>query len=257
MKQRIILVFSMFSLFTGFAQEKIIFGKDTLFNQSLVTQKSSVYKQLILPTVLIGYGVVGLANDGIKDLNHTVRSRVTKDADGGTTIDDYSRYAPLVSVYALNLIGVKGKHNYKDLTVIVATSHLIMTGSVMGLKSLSKVERPDGSTDNSFPSGHTATAFVGAEIMWQEYKDVSTWYGVAGYAVATGTGLLRIYNDRHWLTDVATGAGIGILSAKLAYWLHPFIQKQLFGSSEEKKITALAAPFYNGQQGGLSVVLRF
>ena len=257
MKKRILLVLSLTTAFTGVAQEKIIFGKDTLVNQSLVTHKSSVYKQLIVPTVLVGYGVVGLANDGIKDINGAVRKRVTKDSNGGTTIDDYTRYAPLVSVYALNVMGIKGKHNYKDLTIIVATSHLIMTGSVMGLKSLCKVERPDGSTDNSFPSGHTATAFAGAEIMWQEYKDVSGWYGVAGYVVATGTGLLRIYNDRHWLTDVATGAGIGILSTKLAYWLHPFIQKQLFGSSEEKKVSALAVPFYNGEQAGLSVVLRF
>jgi len=257
MKKKIAFVFFLVTAYSGVAQEKIIIGKDTLVNQSLVIQKSSVYKQLIVPTVLVGYGVVGLANDGIKDINGSVRKRVTKDADGGTTIDDYSRYAPLVSVYALNLAGIKGKHNYKDLTIIVATSHLIMTGSVMGLKSLCKVERPDGSTDNSFPSGHTATAFAGAEIMWQEYKDVSAWYGVAGYVVATGTGILRMYNDRHWFTDVAAGAGIGILSTKLAYWLHPFIQKQLFGSSENKKISALAAPFYNGEQAGLNVVLRF
>lgn len=258
MKKKISVLFSLVILYSGAAQEKLIIGNDTLVNQSLVTQKKSVYKQLLVPTVLVGYGVVGLANDGIKDINGAFRKRITKDDNGGTTIDDYSRYAPLVSVYALNVMGVKGKHSYKDLTIIVATSHLIMTGSVMGLKSLCKVERPDGSTDNSFPSGHTATAFAGAEIMWQEYKDVSVWYGVAGYVVATGTGLLRMYNDRHWFTDVATGAGIGVLSAKLAYWLHPFIQKQLFGSSlENKKISALAAPFYNGQQAGLTVGLRF
>ena len=75
--------------------------------------------------------------------------------------------------------------------------------------------------------------------------------------MAGGTGILRIYNDKHWLTDVAAGAGIGILSTKLAYWLHPFIQKQLFGSSQEKKYSLLAVPFYNGEQAGISAVIKF
>lgn len=257
MKRKIILLLSTFCIMMAAAQEKIIIGNDTLVNQSLVTKRSTVYKQLIVPTVLIGYGVLGLANDGVKDVNEAIKSEVNDHIDKCITIDDYTRYVPVVSVYALNMMGVKGKHNYRDLTVITATSYLIMTGSVMGLKSLCKVERPDGSTDNSFPSGHTATAFAGAEILWQEYKDVSPWYGVAGYIVAGGTGILRIYNDRHWLTDVAAGAGVGILSTKLAYWLHPFIQKQLFGSSQEKKYSLMAVPFYNGEQAGISAVIKF
>jgi membrane-associated phospholipid phosphatase len=66
-----------------------------------------------------------------------------------------------------------------------------MSGSVLGLKSLAKVERPDGSANNSFPSGHTATAFCGAEFLWQEYKDVNILYGISGYVVAAGTGFLE------------------------------------------------------------------
>lgn len=257
MKRKIILLLSTLTILSATAQEQIIIGNDTLVNQSLVTKKSSVYKQLMVPTILVGYGVLGLANNGIKNINVAIKSEVDEHVKGGTTIDDYTRYVPVVSVYALNVMGVKGKHNYRDLTIITATSQLIMVGSVMGLKSLCKVERPDGSTDNSFPSGHTATAFSGAEILWQEYKDVSPWYGVAGYFVAGATGVMRIYNDRHWLTDVAAGAGIGILSTKLAYWLYPFIQKQLFGSPGEKKVSLLAIPFYNGQQAGLSAVIQF
>lgn len=255
MKRKIILLLITNCVFSANAQEKIIIGKDTLVNQSRVNVKP-LYKQLIVPGVLVGYGVLGFVNAGVKDVNVAIKSEVSEHVDKQISIDDYTRYLPVVSVYALNVAGIKGKHNYRDLTIITATSSLIMVGSVMGLKSLCKVERPDGSTDNSFPSGHTATAFAGAEILWQEYKDVSPWYGFAGYIVATGTGMLRIYNDRHWLTDVAAGAGIGILSTKLAYILHPFIQKQLFGSSEEKKVSVLAMPFYNGQQAGLSAVIK-
>lgn len=257
MKRNIILLLSTFTVLTTTAQEKIIIGNDTLVNQSQVTKRNAVYKQLIVPAALIGYGVLGFVSNDVKDVNVAIKSEVDEHIRGCMAIDDYTRYVPLVSVYALNLMGKKGKHNYKDLTIITVTSQLIMAGSVMGLKTLCKVERPDGSTDNSFPSGHTATAFSGAEILWQEYKDTDPWYGVAGYIVAGGTGMLRIYNDRHWLTDVAAGAGIGILSTKLAYWLHPFMQKQLFGSKEEKKVSVLAVPFYNGEQLGLSAVVQF
>lgn len=256
MKKKITLWLSLFGMLTAAAQEQLIIGNDTLVNQSGATaEKHSVYKQLALPAILVGYGVIGLGSKELKAVNREIKSYVNQNVDDGTSIDDYTRYVPALSVYALNALGIKGKHNFRDRTIILVTSQLIMCGTTMSLKKLSKIERPDGSTSNSFPSGHTAIAFAGAEFLWQEYKDVSVWYGVTGYIVAGATGLLRIYNDRHWLTDVAAGAGIGILSTKVAYWIHPFLQDTFFG--EEKKVTAMAAPFYNGEQIGLSVVLRF
>ena len=131
-----------------------------------------------------------------------------------------------------------------------------MSVSVLSLKSITKVERPDGSGNNSFPSGHTATAFAGAEFLWQEYKDVSVWYGISGYIVAVGTGAFRIYNDKHWLTDVAAGAGIGILSTKVAYWINPWIQDKIFKSKEKNSMSTIA-PFYNGKQFGIGLLKQF
>ena len=129
-----------------------------------------------------------------------------------------------------------------------------MSGATIGIKSWAKVERPDGTSNNSFPSGHTATAFSGAEFLWQEYKDVNIWYGISGYIVATGTGFFRIYNSRHWLSDVVMGAGIGILSTKVAYWIYPYVQSKLFRSS--KNTTAAIAPFYNGKQLGFGLIMN-
>ena len=256
MKRKLLLWLSALTLLTASAQEKIIFGSDTLVNHSSVAKKSTVFKKLLVPTVLVGYGALGLTSDGIKNVNHEVKGFVNRHVDNGTSIDDYTRYAPVLSVYALNAVGIRGRHNFRDRTIIMVMSNIMACGASMGLKSLSKIERPDGSTFNSFPSGHTAIAFAGAEFMWQEYKDVSAWYGVTGYIVAAGTGLMRIYNDRHWLTDVAAGAGIGILSTKLAYWIYPYIQKQLFGPGE-KKVSAMALPFYNGEQAGVNLAVRF
>ena len=72
------------------------------------------------------------------------------------------------------------------------------------------------------------TAFAAAEFMRQEYKDVSPLYGIAGYGAATITGILRLYNNKHWVSDVVAGAGFGILSTRLAYWIYPVIKRKLF-----------------------------
>ena len=99
-------------------------------------------------------------------------------------------------------------------------SYAIMAGFVNGIKYTAKEMRPDGSTANSWPSGHTATAFVGATILHKEYGMTrSPWYSVAGYGVATATGVMRVLNNRHWISDVLSGAGIGIMSTELAYAL--------------------------------------
>ena len=243
----------LFGLFSANAQQNDSITKIDSTSHNLKFN----YKQLIIPSVLIGYGVIGLESDQLLSFNHQIKDEVTEDIDEKVTIDDFSQYTPAVSVYALNAFGVKGKNNMRDRSVILVTSYAIMATTVLGLKSISHVERPDGSSNNSFPSGHTATAFMGAEFLYQEYKDKSIWYGIAGYTVATGTGLFRIYNNRHWLTDVATGAGIGILSTKIAYWINPYITKKLFKSSAENKSTSMIAPFYNGQQYGLSFVKVF
>ncbi|MGC4042027.1 MAG: phosphatase PAP2 family protein [Flavobacterium sp.] len=230
--------------------------KDTLKIDSLDNRHQFHFKQLIIPSVLIGYGIIGIESDQLKFFNTQIRDEVTEDIDNKLTIDDFSQYLPMASVYGLNAAGIKGKHNFKDRTMIMGTSYLIMASTVLSLKRITKIERPDGSDFHSFPSGHTATAFAGAEFLWQEYKDVSIWYGISGYFVATGTGLFRIYNNKHWLTDVAAGAGIGILSTKIAYWINPWMQEKIFKSKEKKSISAIA-PFYNGKQAGIGFIKVF
>jgi membrane-associated phospholipid phosphatase len=232
--------------------------KDTLVIKDTVHNLKFNYKQLIIPTVLISYGFIGLNSDQIKDFNADVQDEVTENIDRKFSIDDVMQYIPAASVYALNACGVKGKNNLKDRSIILASSYLMMSVAVLSLKSVTNVERPDGSSNNSFPSGHTATAFVGAEFLWQEYKDKSIWYGVSGYLVATATGVFRVVNNRHWVTDVAAGAGIGILSTKVAYWIYPYVNRKFFSTkAKEKKVSSMVIPYYNGKQLGCGLVMQF
>jgi hypothetical protein len=214
------------------------------------------YKQLIIPAVFIGYGIIGLESGQIKGFNSGLSAEVTENIDEKTSIDDFSQYAPIAGLYGLSAMGVKGKNNIKDKTIILATSYLLMGLTVNAFKKTASVERPDGRGLNSFPSGHTATAFMGAELMYQEYKDASVWYGISGYAVAAGTGAFRMYNNRHWLSDVVAGAGIGILSAKAGYWLYPYVS-QIFSSGKNKKTQTVFVPNYNGKQIGFGLVSNF
>ena len=178
-------------------------------------------KSLIIPTFFIDYGFSSLHVKQLQQLNKQVREEVTEDASKfKTKADDYLKFGPLVSVYALNLAGIKGRHNLVDRSVIYAMSGILSSAIVFKLKQTTHQLRPDASAYNSFPSGHTSFAFAGAEFMNQEFGWRSPWYSVAGYTMATGTALLRVMNNRHWVGDVIAGAGIGILSTKFSYWLY-------------------------------------
>lgn len=211
--------------------------------------------RIILPSVMLGTGIVALESDWMKYQNREVRDELQENIDRRFTIDDFSQYLPMASVYALNRAGVKGKHNFRDRTIILGTAALIMATSVNVLKYTTRVERPDGSTRNSFPSGHTATAFVGAEFLRREYWDVSPWIGVAGYVVAAGTGYFRLHNNRHWLSDVIAGAGIGILSTEAAYWLYPKVSKWVLPKQWENHVMLM--PCVSSHEKGLACNIIF
>lgn len=136
--------------------------------------------------------------------------------------DDYLQYAPAATVYGLKLAGVKGRNNIGRATLSYGTSLVIMAILVNSIKYTAKVERPDGSKNNSFPSGHSAMAFTNASFLHKEYGMVNPAYSIAGYGSAALTGLGRNLNNRHWIPDVLAGAGIGILSTELGYF---FIDK--------------------------------
>lgn len=156
-----------------------------------------------------------------KDNKHTLLT------DFKTGIDDYSQFFGPVVTTGLKIAGVEGRSDWGRYLASTAMSYGIMAAFVNGIKYTAKEMRPDGSTANSWPSGHTATAFVGATLLHKEYGLTrSPWYSVAGYGVATATGVMRVLNNRHWVSDVLSGAGIGIMSGELAYALSDLLFKE-------------------------------
>ena len=212
-------------------------------------------KSFIIPGLLFVYGMASFENDGLQNLNEELKEDIyTERPHRKIAIDNYLQFSPAIAVYGLNAMGLKGKNNFLDRSMIYLMSNAILGISVYGLKKISHQLRPDGSGFTSFPSGHTTEAFASAEFLRQEYKHLSPWYGIAGYTVALATGYLRMYNNKHWLSDVLAGAGVGIASTKIAYWLYPKIKHKLF---KDKKVNTFVMPVYENKSIGLVLVHKF
>ncbi len=209
----------------------------------------------ILPTVFISYGFIAHKYKPLKQLDISTNNEIREHIVKKYTVDDYTQYVPAIAVYGLQLTGMKPKHNLRDRTFVMASSCLIMSGCVMTLKNISKIERPDSSNFHSFPSGHTATAFTGAHILFREYKDISPWIGVMGYAVAGFTGGMRVYNRKHWISDVVAGAGFGIMSAEIGFLLLPVFQNIV--ERKEKKNIPVFVPVINNRDYGVAMSYTF
>lgn len=226
-----------------------------MFHRPAVSNSGYRLRSVIVPASLIAYGFVAQRNEGLRHLDLSTKSELREDHPTFINhIDNYLQFTPAVAVYALNIAGIKGKHNFKDRTIIYGLTTLLSTAIVFPLKNITHVDRPDHSGFNSFPSGHTTMAFASAEFLRQEYKDVSPWYGVAGYTVAAATGALRMYNNKHWFSDVVAGAGFGILSTKVVYWVYPWIQKKIF---REKPVSTMIMPYYQSGGAGLALAHHF
>jgi len=205
---------------------------------------------VIAPALLIGAGMLTQNNPEYFEANEAVQEELTRKYAGfHTKLDDYTRYVPLAAVYGLNLVGVKGRNNFVNLSMIAALSGFINNTLTNKIKQVFKERRPDAMSLDAFPSQHTSIAFANAEIMHQEYKDQSAWGSVAGYSFAVATGSLRMLNNRHWLSDVVAGAGVGILSTHLAYTIYPWLQEQIKLKLVRKNLMGIAPIYQNGSYG--------
>lgn len=147
-------------------------------------------------------------------------------------------------LYMSFFVCVEAHHPLREQVAVAATSYGVLRLTVYPTKHWVSERRPDDTDFKSFPSGHTATAFMGAELVREEYGNA---WGAGAYALAAGVGVMRICQRRHYTHDVLAGAAIGFLSARVGYWLLP-LERRLFGWDKKKAGTTVAVvPAYNSE----------
>ena len=179
-------------------------------------------KQFYIPVALTMSGI-GLSGNGTESLkNQIVEERNDLIPTFKTKLDNYLQFSPLALTYGFEAIGMKPKTDILNRSVIVLKSELVMLAAVTVLKNATHVLRPDSSGYASFPSGHTAQAFAAATIFAEEYGYRYKWVPYLSYSLASTVGILRMAKNKHYLSDVLVGAGLGILSTKVSYWSHRY-----------------------------------
>jgi hypothetical protein len=210
-------------------------------------------KELILPLSLIAIGVAATNTEKFKDILPIERPNPK---NRSTSFDDAFQLVPTPSLFLFDAIG-KEKHHPIDQAFIAALSYGLMVYPVRYIKARYNTPRPYGG-NHSFPSGHTATAFVGSHMIYKEFKDSNPWIAYTGYALGAITAGARIVHDKHWVCDVMAGAGIAILSTELAYLIYFPIRNFIAG--EINKLFdkyLIISPVIYPNSAGLSLSLQF
>lgn len=188
------------------------------YEKKLMRDEMSMHVEEMLP--LLRGGIQYFSNKRFNERDGRFREH---DHSGS---DYLPAFSPLAATYVLEIAGVKGRSKWQRLVTANAFAFALNTGISWGAKHTFREWRPNMSDRESFPSAHSAVAFLSASILEREYGYLSPWISVGGYAVATGTSLLRLHHDAHYINDVFMGAGIGIVSAQLGY----FLADRIFGS---------------------------
>ncbi|MBU4486360.1 MAG: phosphatase PAP2 family protein [Candidatus Delongbacteria bacterium] len=218
---------------------------------SLKSNNKTSFAPYILPLTLITVGSSISGSEFEKDIQTDIRSSGGNDFKFG--IDDYIVYAPMVELYIFDWLGCKAKNNFFDRSKNIVLANLASVSIVRALKSLTSKTRPDGTDQLSFPSNHSNIAFTNATVLYHEYKDSNRFIAYSGFAFATTTGVFRMLNNKHWISDVLTGAGIGILVGNLVYRFEPLKNWHPFGLGAEDNITLL--PQFGNDSYGICVII--
>jgi len=213
--------------------------------------KGKLVKAVAIPAVLITYGSITAQGDA--GINHREREFVLKQfRPVNTTFDNTLIIAPYFELAGVALAGVESRNDRINTLLIIAKGEAIMLASTFAVKYLAHETRPDGSDNLSFPSGHTAQAFLAASIVHTEFRDKSQWYGVGAYTLATSVAALRMINNKHWQSDVVAGAGFGILSAHLAYLSH----RNRWGRKSIGRDIGMAPTYFGNGTPGMTLSWR-
>ena len=132
--------------------------------------KSKGFRASIVPVVLIGYGISTIHSNGFYSSYDAKRDIRTQFGSYRNHVDDLLQFAPYLEIPAVLLAGVESKNDRLNLALVIVKSEAIMLSTVYAIKTLTHIQRPDSSDNLSFPSGHTAQAFLAASIVHTEFR---------------------------------------------------------------------------------------
>ena len=194
-----------------------------LHSQKIEAQSdsTSTFKQIAFPSALMVTGLVLNKESTKQNIQEDIRSSFP---NFDNRLDDYLMLAPT----ALDLIFTLSdkKPNDKKHISDIIIGEVAMYITTKSLKKIIGSRRPNGG-GQAFPSGHTSQAFTGATLFFHHYKDENVWLASSGYLLASATGSFRVLNNRHWVSDVFFGAGLGILVGNLTYYFNPIGNENL------------------------------
>jgi membrane-associated phospholipid phosphatase len=159
----------------------------------------------------VGAGLAGLAHP--RDVSVTSSMHANTDAKGffgpGAYMGNF--YVSLGASFATYAVGrATGNSKLAVVGADLARAQIVSQATAQGIKYLAGRTRPDG-TDRSFPSGHSASAFATATVLQRHYG----WkVGIPAYALAGYVGASRLNANKHYLSDVAFGAALGIVAGR-------------------------------------------
>ena len=147
-------------------------------------------------------------------------------------------------------MGIQGYRGDPDgyrraMGMFKATAYSTSVATV--LKYTVREPRPiDSNWKNSFPSGHTTSAFAFSGYVMAEHE---YWIGIPALVLSTFIGYSRINDNMHWLHDVTAGATIG--------WVYGWGMSKLQRKNKSSESSAFIAPILDSQTAGLSLYKEF
>ncbi len=168
---------------------------------------------------LTGITVIDSVEDG---LGHDLQDETVEDKPLGSfsQVGDIAGQMVPNAIYAVSMYGIyyysdNLSYRSKSLHMLKSTVYAGFTTTV--LKMAIREPRPDSDNRDSFPSGHTTSAFAFAAVVGTEHE----WYwGVAAYSLAGLVAWSRINDNAHRLHDVLGGATIGLSYGLSLHYLY-------------------------------------
>ncbi|MBW8327432.1 MAG: phosphatase PAP2 family protein [Prolixibacteraceae bacterium] len=173
-----------------------------------------------------GTAALSLADQTVADFSQSHKTE-TLDFVSTHFLEHFDVQNNMIVISGFFAYGVLAKDKKSVSTALLTFESFALASLITRIpKNLAGRERPDNWQGYgpytfkgpfhgvSFPSGHTTASFAVASVIANQYRD-HKWVPITAYSVATLAGLSRIYDNKHWLTDVVAGAAIGTLVGNL------------------------------------------